>query len=162
LLPRNKIPPGRRTEEHLHRARFHLQNNDNHRSPRRRRGRQESLREWAARDPDLHERHADPFSKRPARVELHRTPLQTQSNPNPHPPVNADAEVIVFPFLTRCLGTFARRAFLRSGLIGWGSLSLAELLRCESRASASGVAPARKKSMIVLWLWGGPSHMETF
>src|SRR5207245_1345832 len=64
--------------------------------------------------------------------------------------------------LTRCLGTFARRAFLRSGLIGWGSLSLAELLRCESRASASGVAPARKKSMIVLWLWGGPSHMETF
>ena len=62
----------------------------------------------------------------------------------------------------RCVGTFPRRAFLRTGLIGWGSLSLAELLRCESRASAAGIAPVRKKSMIVLWLWGGPSHMETF
>jgi hypothetical protein len=61
---------------------------------------------------------------------------------------------------SRCPGTVSRRAFLRSGLVGLGSLGLADLLRLEATA-----APAPKsgpKSMIVLWLWGGPSHMETF
>ena len=32
-------------------------------------------------------------------------------------------------------------------------------MRLESQAAAGG-SPA--KSMILLWLWGGPSHMETF
>lgn len=64
----------------------------------------------------------------------------------------------------RCLGTLPRRAFLQAGLAGWGSLGLADLLRCESAAAnaASSTANRRKKSMIVVWLWGGPSHMETF
>ncbi len=62
----------------------------------------------------------------------------------------------------RCPGTLSRRAFLRSGLIGLGSLSLVDLLRWESRATASGPAGVNHKSIIVLWLWGGPSHMETF
>lgn len=63
---------------------------------------------------------------------------------------------------TRCPGTLSRRAFLRSGLLGFGSLSLAGLLRGESRAASTGKATANQKSIIVLWLWGGPSHMETF
>lgn len=58
---------------------------------------------------------------------------------------------------SRCPGTFSRRAFLRSGLAGLCSLGLADLLRLEAAAP-----PSRGKSMIVLWLWGGPSHMETF
>lgn len=64
----------------------------------------------------------------------------------------------------RCLGTLPRRAFLQAGLAGWGSLGLADLLRCESAAasSAGNTANRREKSMIVVWLWGGPSHMETF
>jgi hypothetical protein len=62
----------------------------------------------------------------------------------------------------RCPGTLSRRAFLRSGLLGLGSLSLAELLRFEGRAASPGPASAQGKSIIVLWLWGGPSHMETF
>ncbi len=60
----------------------------------------------------------------------------------------------------RCPGTVSRRAFLRSGLVGLGSLGLADLLRLEARADAP--RSARSKSVIVLWLWGGPSHMETF
>jgi hypothetical protein len=60
----------------------------------------------------------------------------------------------------RCVGTWRRRAFLQAGLAGWGGLALANLLRCESLAASP--AGSKKKSMIVVWLWGGPSHMETF
>src|SRR4051794_14615416 len=55
----------------------------------------------------------------------------------------------------RCPGTLGRRAFLRAGL---GSLGLADLCRLEAARPGGGSG----KSMIVLWLWGGPSHMETF
>lgn len=62
----------------------------------------------------------------------------------------------------RCPGTLQRRDFLRLGLAGLGGLGLADLLRMEARAGAIGKAAPSQKSMIVLWLWGGPSHMETF
>jgi hypothetical protein len=65
------------------------------------------------------------------------------------------------PSLARCSGTLSRRAFLRSGLVGLGSLGLADLLRLEAKASP-GKTAGSPKSMLVLWLWGGPSHMETF
>jgi Protein of unknown function (DUF1501) len=61
----------------------------------------------------------------------------------------------------RCPGTLPRRAFLRAGIAGASGLSLAQLLRAESRA-AETVSTSPGRSMIVLWLWGGPSHMETF
>jgi len=40
-----------------------------------------------------------------------------------------------------------------------GGVALPDLLRLE--AAAAGTLQ-RQKSVIVLWLWGGPSHMETF
>ncbi len=55
-----------------------------------------------------------------------------------------------------------RRTFLRSGLVGWSALGLADLLRAESLAASSGQSAKGGKSIILLWLWGGPSHMETF
>jgi hypothetical protein len=60
---------------------------------------------------------------------------------------------------SRCPGTLGRRAFLRTGLAGLGALGLADLFRLEA-AGKRTEKPG--KSMIVLWLWGGPSHMETF
>src|SRR5688572_24095990 len=60
---------------------------------------------------------------------------------------------------TRCPGTYSRRSFLRAGATVLGGLSLANLLRLNARASAPRSSP---KSVIVLWLWGGASHMETF
>lgn len=66
------------------------------------------------------------------------------------------------PLTQHCQGTLPRRAFLRAGLAGWGALSLADLLRCEAQASPDFSKPENDRSMIVLWLWGGPSHMETF
>jgi hypothetical protein len=58
-----------------------------------------------------------------------------------------------------CPGTLSRRSFLHAGLAGAGGLGLADLLRLEARAAGDS---AGQKSMVVLWLWGGPSPMETF
>src|SRR6185369_8747159 len=62
--------------------------------------------------------------------------------------------------LKSCPGTLSRRAFVRLSLEGLGALGLSELLRLQSCAAE----PRRTspKSILVLWLWGGPSHMETF
>jgi hypothetical protein len=59
----------------------------------------------------------------------------------------------------RCLGTVSRRAFLRAGVLGVSSLGLADLLRLRAAGAGGRASP---KSILVLWLWGGPSHMETF
>src|SRR5947207_11132206 len=61
---------------------------------------------------------------------------------------------------SRCEGTLPRRAFLRTGLTGLSTLGLADLFRLQARAGAGLAAGGR--SMIVVWLWGGPSHLETF
>jgi hypothetical protein len=63
---------------------------------------------------------------------------------------------------SRCRGTLDRRAFVRSGLVGLSSLGLADLLALESQAAAAGRTVASNKALLVVWLWGGPSHMETF
>jgi hypothetical protein len=63
---------------------------------------------------------------------------------------------------TRCVGTLPRRAFLRASLTGLSGLGLADLLRLQARGSAAGTGPAPGPSIILVWLWGGPSHMETF
>src|SRR5947208_5023155 len=59
--------------------------------------------------------------------------------------------------MQRCPGTLSRRAFVRLGLTGLTSLGLADLFRLQAAA-----AHHSDKAVIVLWLWGGPSHMETF
>ncbi|RUL87067.1 DUF1501 domain-containing protein [Tautonia sociabilis] len=65
----------------------------------------------------------------------------------------------------RCEGTLPRRAFLRAALTGLSGLGLADLLRLEAAARGDGPAPSGPSpgpSIILVWLWGGPSHMETF
>lgn len=51
---------------------------------------------------------------------------------------------------------------MHAGISAVGSLGLANLLHAESIARAAGLPLKSPKSLIVLWLWGGPSHMETF
>lgn len=53
-----------------------------------------------------------------------------------------------------------RRAFLRVGTLGATGLSLSQLLRHESVMAASGVQPQRENSVIILWMRGGPSHID--
>jgi hypothetical protein len=59
-----------------------------------------------------------------------------------------------------CEGT-SRRNFLRVGGLGMGSLSLAGLLQRKAQAAARGQRTS-DKSVIWLWLSGGPTHVETF
>ena len=58
----------------------------------------------------------------------------------------------------RTCQTVDRRAFLQVGGSTVLGLTLADLLRV--RATAPNVGTA--KSVILLWLWGGPAHLDTF
>src|SRR3954447_3438483 len=58
-----------------------------------------------------------------------------------------------------CLG---RRHFLRIGGLGLGGLSLANLLQIDAFAAAANRRPVTGKSVIFLFLHGGPSQIETF
>ncbi len=62
--------------------------------------------------------------------------------------------------IAACPGPPGRREFLRLGLAGLGSLSLAELLR--GRAAAGPSRPRKDTALLVVWLHGGASHLETY
>ncbi|MBI3461632.1 MAG: DUF1501 domain-containing protein [Planctomycetes bacterium] len=59
-----------------------------------------------------------------------------------------------------CPGPVPRRAFLRMGLAGLASLTLPGLLRL--RAQAGLASPRERTAVIVVWLRGGASHLETY
>lgn len=54
-----------------------------------------------------------------------------------------------------------RREFLRAGLTGLGTLSLPGLLRLRAAMAMEGPSPERT-AVIVVWLRGGCSHLDTF
>lgn len=53
----------------------------------------------------------------------------------------------------------SRRSFLRVGSLGFGGLSLADVLRRRAAAASPAVA---KKSVIMVLLGGGPSHIDMY
>jgi uncharacterized protein (DUF1501 family) len=55
--------------------------------------------------------------------------------------------------------TVSRRSLLHIGGLAALHFSLADLLRVQSQAE--NAAP-KARSVILLWLWGGPSHLESF
>ena len=59
-----------------------------------------------------------------------------------------------------CQG-YSRRDFLRIGSLGLGGLMLPDLLRARAAAAAEG-RPTRDRSVVLLFLQGGPSHIEFF
>ena len=52
---------------------------------------------------------------------------------------------------------FTRRNFLQIGSLAMGGLALPQLLQAEAKA---GAAAQRQKSVIMIFLAGGPSHMD--
>ena len=60
------------------------------------------------------------------------------------------------------LTVFSRRGMLKAGLAGMAGLSLPDLLRVRAEAASSGRAMSRGKSVILLWMAGGPSHIDTW
>jgi Protein of unknown function (DUF1501) len=57
-----------------------------------------------------------------------------------------------------CTGPLRRREFLRLGTLALGGLGLADLLA--ARAAAHQTDP--DTSVILFWMWGGPSQIETY
>jgi hypothetical protein len=55
----------------------------------------------------------------------------------------------------------SRRSFLRVGSLGIGGLTLPNLLRQQAQAAEAG-QPVKKKSVILVWLAGGPSHLDMY
>jgi len=55
---------------------------------------------------------------------------------------------------------YKRRSFLQLGLAGMGSVGLGNLWRAQAQASTS--SSGKKTSLILIWLDGGPSHMDTY
>jgi hypothetical protein len=53
---------------------------------------------------------------------------------------------------------FSRRKFLRIGSLGFGALSLASLLKAEANSGSAN----RDKSVVMIYLPGGPTQHETF
>lgn len=58
-----------------------------------------------------------------------------------------------------------RRAFLQTGLAGFATLSLPGILRLQSQnrlQASEGAAAKEKTAVIMVWLPGGASHLETY
>ena len=53
----------------------------------------------------------------------------------------------------------SRRSFLQIGALGMGGLTLSQLLQLEARGEAK---PARQKSVIMVFLCGGPPHQDMY
>ena len=62
--------------------------------------------------------------------------------------------------IAKVCGRTTRRELLRAGGLAAAGLSLADLLRLEAQGQSE--TPKKAKSVILLWLWGGPSHLDTF
>jgi Protein of unknown function (DUF1501) len=56
----------------------------------------------------------------------------------------------------------SRREVLRIGSLGFLGLSLADWLRCRAAAESTSGGTPRAKGVILIWLAGGPSHIDTF
>ncbi|HUE14500.1 MAG TPA: DUF1501 domain-containing protein, partial [Planctomycetaceae bacterium] len=55
----------------------------------------------------------------------------------------------------------SRRWFVQTGLAGFAGLSLPGLLQHRAKAATPG-STAQKTAVILVWLSGGPSHIDTF
>src|SRR5438477_400181 len=55
----------------------------------------------------------------------------------------------------------SRRGMLKASMAGLAGLTLPGLLHCRSIAGEGGISTPSNKSVILLWMAGGPSHIDT-
>lgn len=60
------------------------------------------------------------------------------------------------------LTVLSRRNMLKAGLAGMAGLSLPALLKSRAEAAKAGRSMGSRKSVILLWMTGGPSHIDTW
>jgi hypothetical protein len=59
-----------------------------------------------------------------------------------------------------CLAS--RRNMIKAGMAGIAGLSLPDLIRHRAQAATTGQAVSSHRSVILLWMTGGPSHIDTW
>jgi hypothetical protein len=60
------------------------------------------------------------------------------------------------------LTLISRRNMLKAGLAGFAGLSVPGVMRQRARAVSAGQPTPKAKSVILLWMTGGPSHIDTW
>ena len=70
------------------------------------------------------------------------------------------SDIITSHSLLRCAGPMSRRSFMQIGLSGMAALSWPGLLRL--RAENAHKPSSERKSIIMVWLPGGMSHVDTY
>src|SRR5438876_412920 len=70
-------------------------------------------------------------------------------------------------FTSACNGFFqsapmGRREFLRAGSLGLVGLGLPQLLQAQEATTKNAAGRRRAKACIVLFMWGGPAHQDTW
>ena len=81
-------------------------------------------------------------------------------NHHSHSPQHAFASFN--PRVREGLTVCSRRGMLKASLAGLAGLTLPQLLRLRSEAAAAHRPMTRTKSVILLWMAGGPSHIDTW
>ncbi len=61
--------------------------------------------------------------------------------------------------IRKCRGSVSRRDVLRAGALAFAGLTLPDILRLRARAAPDA---GRGKSVIMIWLRGGPSHIDSY
>jgi len=65
--------------------------------------------------------------------------------------------------MRKCRGSISRRDVLRVGGLSVAGLTLGDLLRLRACAAPNATgSPERTKSVIMIWMRGGPSHIDSF
>lgn len=77
---------------------------------------------------------------------------------HPHPHAFTD----LLPHTREGLILSSRRNFLKAGVGGLAGLTLPDLLRHQSEAARAGRDSGKGKSVLLLWMTGGPSHIDTW
>ncbi|MBI2825585.1 MAG: DUF1501 domain-containing protein [Planctomycetia bacterium] len=57
-----------------------------------------------------------------------------------------------------CPGPLRRREFLRAGTLALGGIGLEQVMAARAKAGKTSA----NTSVILFWMWGGPSHLETY
>jgi hypothetical protein len=78
------------------------------------------------------------------------------------PHAHAHAFASFRPLEREGLTVLSRRNMLKVSLAGLAGLSVPALLRQRAEAAASGRPTAGRRSVILLWMAGGPSHIDTW
>jgi Protein of unknown function (DUF1501) len=82
----------------------------------------------------------------------------------PRPPAELKALTMLridAGFASRYCDGMSRRSFVQLGMAGMGSFGISQILRAKA-ASAEQGGTSKKTSVILIWLDGGPSHLDLY